>query len=101
MQEKDQPINGSQSKDASPKKTPSMVFNLIAIIAFVILIVAVNASAIYFGSKKNKASEPIENPVTAQEELEPTEETVPFEEEAGTEEAVIEETDTAEEAPAE
>jgi len=54
----------NQSDDVSPKKTPNRIMGVIAVIAFIILVIAVNATAVYFGAKNNSANAPLENPVT-------------------------------------
>jgi len=56
-------IPDSLPVESTPKKTPKML-TVIAIIAFVFICIAVNATVIYFGSKKSSANAPTENPVT-------------------------------------
>jgi hypothetical protein len=54
----------NQPEEVSPKKSPNRVMGVIGIIAFIILVIAVNATAVYFGAKNNSANAPLENPVT-------------------------------------
>ena len=69
----------NQPDDISPKKTPNRVMGVIAVIAFIILVIAVNATAVYFGTKNNSANAPTENPVTQPDETSniPEEEPIP------------------------
>jgi flagellar basal body-associated protein FliL len=77
--EKDQQTQTSESDTPVTSGPANKIFSILAIVAFVLLIIAVNATTVYFGSKKNKASEPLTNPVTEEnqgEELENMEESV-------------------------
>ena len=101
------PIQTAPQEDVPPKTGPSVIFSIIAVIAFIFLIIAVNATAIYFGSKKNQASEPISNLLENVGEEEVIEEEVPADTENGeaqpelNPDGTLINTDGQEEAPAE
>jgi|GEM_PF-4008251 len=57
----------NQSDEISPKKSPNRVMGVIGVIAFIVLVITLNVTAFYFGSKKNQAKIPLKNPITIPE----------------------------------